>query len=109
MTTDKYWRNRVTDALARDEFQPGANWFEIPKPRYDELMAARNPEIVAPADNFQGRYVMSVEYMPDKAAVRVVSIRNYRMGSEELGKFVAQMDEMYKPLKIVVIREDLTE
>jgi len=106
----KYWRNRVTDALAPSEYQPGINWFEITKARYDELKAERNLDMVKPIEPLtyvknEARYMLSVDYRADKAQVRSVTIRNYGMSSQELGDFVRDVDGQYVPDTMVIIRE----
>lgn len=51
------------------------------------------------------RYTISVDYMPDNAAVQCVTIRNQGMSSRRLGALVAAIDAEYQPLKFVIVNE----
>ena len=51
----------------------------------------------------EAKYTIRVEYMPDQAKVRSVTIWNEGMESTELGEVVAHINEEYRPLKFIIL------
>jgi Mor family transcriptional regulator len=48
------------------------------------------------------KYTLKITYLPN-GNVQSITIRKHEMSSEELGSLVSELDQEYKPLKMIVM------